>query len=670
MNSLQNPLLCPPARPLPLRIGIIGAGTIGPDIGYYFKSQIAGLELVLIDIVPEALQRAEARILGYVEKGLQRGKLTEAQASDVRRGIVTSTDYGRLAGCDWVIEAATESLPLKRQIFAQVEAHVGADALITSNTSSIPASRLFAELRQPKRATVTHFFAPAFQNPIVEVIDWPQLDPALREYMRWVFAVTGKVPLLTRDVVCFMLDRIFDNWCNEAGLLLASASAAEIDTVAQEFVHAGPFYVLNLANGNPIIIETNSLQAEEEGAHYRPAEVFASAARWPTVAPGSKLEVPAERRAQIRDRLLGILFSQSVDILDRNIGTAADLELGARLAFGFKHGPLELMRQTGEAQTERIFARLAVERPGMPQPRRPLRDYRPQRQHVLLDTVGAVKVITLRRPEAMNALHDELNDEILAVLRESERDPAVSGFVITGYGPRAFCAGADIGRFPSLLGDAAAAAEYARACSRVLVHLDAMSKPVVAALNGMALGGGLELAIRCHGLVAVADATLQFPEVTLGIAAGIGGLVVPYRRWPHAAGLFHTMLLDGQRVTAAEAHAEGVLDVVVHQPRELIGAALILVEQLARRMPRIASQPVALAVAPQASTTGGKSAKLSAQVRGIIAAAVGDGAAADSLDAALEVGYQAFGRTACTAAAREGIAAFAEKRAADFQRTG
>jgi enoyl-CoA hydratase/3-hydroxyacyl-CoA dehydrogenase len=126
-------------------------------------------------------------------------------------------------------------------------------------------------LKHPERATVTHFFAPAWRNPAVEVIDWPGADPALLVWLRHCFAATGKLPLTTSDAPCFMLDRIFDNWCNDAALLLGDASAAQIDSVAAEFVHAGPFFVLNLAQGNPIIIETNTLQAAEEGAHYQPA---------------------------------------------------------------------------------------------------------------------------------------------------------------------------------------------------------------------------------------------------------------------------------------------------------------------------------------------------------------------------------------------------------------
>src|SRR5690606_18115227 len=291
----------------------------------------------------------------------------------------------------------------------------------------------------------------------------------------------------------------------------------------------GPFFVLNLANGNPIIVETNTLQADEEGEHYRPATIFESVDRWKTVAPGKSVAVDEKTAADVRDRLLGVLFPQSVDILDRASGEPGDLDLGCRIALGFRDGPLTLMRNAGDAETARVLERFVGERPGMPGPSRALADYQRFERHVLVDDVGDVKVITLRRPEALNALHDEMTDEILEVIRRHEDDPAVAGFVLVGYGTRAFCAGADIGRFPTMLGDAQAAAQYARDCSRLLVHLDAMRKPVVAALNGMALGGGFELAMRCHSLVAVRDASMQLPEVTLGIVPGIGAMVVPYR---------------------------------------------------------------------------------------------------------------------------------------------
>ena len=708
MQHYNNPALIRPDRELPRRIGIIGAGTIGPDIGYYLKSAIPGLNLALIDISRDALNRAVDRLHAYADKGVARGKLTPEQAEGVRQNLTISVDYDDLDGCDWVIEAATENIELKKQIFSRVEDIAGRDCMITSNTSSIPAHSLFSHLRHPERTTVTHFFAPAFRNPVVEVIDWEQADPEFIRRLHLLFYLTGKVPMTTRDVVCFMLDRIFDNWCNEAGFLLAGATPAQVDHVAVSYVHAGPFFVLNMSNGNPIIIETNSLQAELEGSHYLPADIFQEAidkgqltaraenrtptdranaadnsgppqledrgqkwdesGKWLTIKPGESVDVPQTIAAEIRDRLLGVLFSQTVDILDRDIGAAADLELGCRLAFAFRQGPLELMRDLGEEETRRILTKFARARPGMPGPERPLRAYQEFHRFILVDELEDIKVITLRRPEALNALHDEMTDEILALIKRHEEDPGSAGFIITGYGVSAFCAGADIGRFPSMLGDGERSADYARACSRLLVCLDHCRKPVVAALNGMALGGGLELAVRCHGIVATANTWLQFPEITLGIAPGLGAMVVPYRRWPAAAEAFHGMLLNAEKMSAANARRLGIIDELAPDHSGLLPVAMRRVRQLAQQRHTLSGDPVSIPgpAAPEDQPRSFDGARLSREVTAIIRRAIVDAAAAASLDAALETGYRAFGASAGTAAAREGIGAFMKKRKPDF----
>ena len=667
-TTFANPLLATPARALPRCIAVIGAGTIGPDIGYYLKSALPGLKLFLVDVSQKAVDGALLRFQDYAKKAVARGKMSEADAAAVTSNLVGTLDYADIAGCDWVIEAATENLALKRKIFAQIEAVVRPDALITSNTSSLPAAQIFSALQHKERATVTHFFAPAWRNPAVEVIAWEQTDPAVVEYLRWVFCMTGKVPLVTADVARFMLDRIFDNWCNESALLLDRATAAEVDSVAAEFVHAGPFFVLNLARGNPIITETNTLQAEMEGEHYTPAPIFRSVDTWVTVPPGRKVEVTKDTAKAVRERLLGILFSQSVDIVDRKIGDSADLDLGCRLALGFKNGPLDLMRMLGEPASGRALMRLREERPGMPMPQRPFDAYQDFLRHILVDDMDGVKIITLRRPEAMNALHDEMNDEILSVIRRFENDPKVSGFVITGYGTRAFCAGADIGRFVDMLGDAPASAQYARDCSRLLVHLDRMKKPVVAALNGMALGGGLELAMRCHAIVAMKRAWLQLPEVTLGIVPGIGAMVVPYRRWPHAAATFNAMLRQAERLKASRAHELGIVSGLADDYPSLIGMAAARVRELAGKVTPIGDAPVEVGIEPvEARSTGGQI--LSRECIDIMEQAIREAAAAPTFAAALEAGYLAFGRSACTGAAREGITSFKEKRPADFGKT-
>jgi enoyl-CoA hydratase/3-hydroxyacyl-CoA dehydrogenase len=334
-STAQNPLLIQPDRPLPDEVAVIGAGTIGPDIGYYLKSAMPECKLFLLDVVEEPLKKAEQRIIGYTEKAVAKKKMKPEKAAVVRDNIVYTTDYNQIKNCKLVIEAATEDIPLKQKIFDMIENIVSDDTIITSNTSSIPADRLFSNMKNPARTSVTHFFAPAWRSLPVEVISWEGGSREVLDYLFWFFARTGKAPIITDNAICFVLDRIFDNWCNESAYLLADATASQIDKVAEEFVFAGPFFVLNMANGNPIIIETNTLQMEE-GAHYQPAPILGSVNRWLTHRPGSPVDVSDDLKGDIRDRLLGILFSQSFDIIDRGIGTEADLNFGCQVALGLR----------------------------------------------------------------------------------------------------------------------------------------------------------------------------------------------------------------------------------------------------------------------------------------------------------------------------------------------
>ncbi|MBW1819323.1 MAG: 3-hydroxyacyl-CoA dehydrogenase/enoyl-CoA hydratase family protein [Deltaproteobacteria bacterium] len=665
--TFANPLLIKPTRPLPTEVAIIGAGTIGPDIGYYLKSALPNIKLYLVDVAEKPLQSAEKRLSGYVQKALDRRKMKEDRAKTVLENIAYTTDYGLIKSCDLVIEAATENIPLKQKIFETIEGFVSETAIITSNTSSIPADRIFNKMAHPERTSITHFFAPAWRSLPVEVIRWEGGDPDVVDDLCWFFAATGKTPIVTDNAICFMLDRIFDNWCNEAAYLLADATAGQVDKAAEAFVFAGPFFVLNMANGNPIIIETNTLQMEE-GDHYRPASILASVDRWQTPRPGSKVEMSDEVRNTIRDRLLGILFSQSFDIIDRGIGTREDLNFGCRIALGFRKGPLDVMRGLGEEEVGRIMKRFEADRPGFPQPKESFRFYQDFNRFVLVDDLDGVKVITLRRPQAMNALTDEVTDEILAVFKQYESDPSVKGFVITGYGTAAFSAGADIGKFPEMLGDFDASAQYGRDCARVQLHMDQMEKPVVAAVNGIAFGGGFEVALRCHGMVATKTARFQFPEITLGILPGIGGCVVPYRRWPEGAALFHEMICLGRPLSAKEALDMGMVSALADDFGQLMAAAVAEVDNLAGSVTRIPEGKVDIPeVQLPDPPMAGKQA-LSKEAVAIAARTVTDAAAADSLADALEIGYRGFGEIACTDAAKEGISAFLERRKPEFKK--
>jgi len=666
-STAYNPLLVQTDRPLPDEVAVIGAGTIGPDIGYYLKSAMPESKLFLVDVVEEPLKKAEQRIAGYIQKAVDKKKMRPDKAAVVRENIVYTTDYEQIKNCKMVIEAATEDIPLKQKIFAMIENIVSDDTIITSNTSSIPADRLFSNMRKPERTSVTHFFAPAWRSLPVEVISWEGGSREVLDYLFYFFAKTGKAPIITDNAICFVLDRIFDNWCNESAYLLESATASQIDKVAEEFVFAGPFFVLNMANGNPIIIETNTLQMEE-GAHYQPAPILGSVNRWLTHRPGSPVEVSDNLKGTIRDRLLGILFSQSFDIVDRGIGTEADLNFGCQVALGFKKGPLDLMRDLGAKEVDRIMEKFQRERPGFPQPSQPVADYQEFNRFILVDDRDGVKIITIRRPQAMNALNDELTDEILGVLQQFADDPEVKGFIITGYGTAAFSAGADIGKFPSMLGDPDASAQYARDCAKVQTFMDQMDKPVVAALNGLAMGGGLEVAIRCHSMVAMHNVILQFPEITLGILPGIGGCVVPYRKWPRGAALFHDMICFGKPLGAREAAEIGMVALLADNQQDLIQTAIDEVNNLQGKVRGIPEGKVDIPelIIPDQPMAGKQI--LSKEAVTITARTIQKGVATEELGKALEIGYKGFGEIACSEAAKEGISAFLERRKPEFKK--
>jgi enoyl-CoA hydratase/3-hydroxyacyl-CoA dehydrogenase len=268
----------------------------------------------------------------------------------------------------------------------------------------------------------------------------------------------------------------------------------------------------------------------------------------------------------------------------------------------------------------------------------------------------------------MNAINDEMSDELTATLRQYKDDPTTRGFILTGYGTASFSAGADIGGFPKVLGDRDKAAQYTRDRAEVQRIMDNLEKPIVAAVNGIAMGGGLELALRCHSIVATRNARFQFPEITLGISPGIGGAIVPYRKWPKGAKLFHEMICLARPLNAKEAADVGMVDRLADSYYEMIQEARKEVERLQGRVTRIPDgkveiPPIVLPEPPMA----GKQA-LSKEAVSILARIIEQGAAAATFADALEVGYKGMGEISCTDAAREGINAFLQKRVPEFKK--
>jgi 3-hydroxyacyl-CoA dehydrogenase/enoyl-CoA hydratase/carnithine racemase len=664
--AYQNPWLIEPDRPMVQEMAVIGAGHIGPDIAYYLRTGLPDRKLYLVDVAEEPLRKAELRFKEYARKGIERKKMTPELAERVLGNIVYTTDYEAIKDCGLMIEAATESLPLKKKIFAMLEDRLSPDAILTSNTSGIPADEIFKDMRHPERSTITHFFSPAWRSMAVEVINWVGASTALINYLLWFFANTGKAPVVTRNVYSFLLNRIFESWTNEAAYLVERATVHQIDRVTEEFVGAGPFYVLDMSGGNPLTYASQNRRLAERGC-YVPAHIFLSVKSWNVAKPGTPIPMPLDLKEWIRDRMLGVIFTQCFDIADRDIGTRSDLNFGSLIALGFKKGIFDIMADLGEDEVMRIMRAFDRERPGFPMPKGPIARYLDFPRDLLVDDMDGVRIITIRRPQVANSLGGGTCNEILRELKKGEADPAVRGFVITGYGSGAFCAGADVNGFIATIDNHTAGVELARSNSAVLHYIDAMDKPVVAAVNGLAMGGGVELALRCHAQVANRKAFFQLPEITLGILPGMGGAVVPYRKWPKAAETFHKMIGTNYRLKAGEAHELGIVQILTDDYQEMIKAAILEVDKLVGNIPRVADAPVSIPefVVPKNPVAG--DLPLSREALTIAARVINQAAQAPSLAEALEICYQACGDISCIDASKEGVNAFLEKRKPVFK---
>lgn len=659
--SFQNPYLIKPTRPIPKEMAVVGSGTIGPDIAYGFRVAFPDMKLFLVDVVEEPLNKAKARFEGYAKKGLERKTIKPEQVDKILGNIVYTTDYSQLKNCELVIEAATENLDLKKKILSQIESIVAKDTIITSNTSGILAHQIFSHLNNPERTTNTHFFEPAWRSMGVEVINWEKANPETVNWLLWFFAQAGKAPIAAQDAFSFVLNRLFETWGSETAWMLPKATSKEIDYISEEFLGAGPFGIMT----NPLTY-SSMMRRTAEGACYTPSRLLLSVEKWAANKPRTKVDVDPELAEWIRMRFLGCVFSQAFDIADRNIGTSSDLNFGSMIALGYKKGIFDLMASLGVEKVKAYTAKFDAERPGFPKPAKPIQEYLDFPRDILVDKKDGVVILTQRRPQAANALSDKTCNEILAELKKGEADPSIKGFVITGYGPKAFCAGADIGGFVATFGNHEKGQALSRGNSKVLEYIDKMNKPVVAALNGLAMGGGTELAIRCHSMVAMEKAFMQLPEITLGMIPGMGGVVIPYRKWPKAAAKFHAMISQSERLTVQEAAEIGIVKKIVKTFPELIDAAIAEVNALQGNIPRVPDGPVDIPEykIPDAPMAG--ELPLSKEILGIVFGIVHKAAKAKTLAEALEIAYVGAGDISCAPDCKEGVSAFLEKRKPNF----
>ena len=211
------------------KVGIIGAGTMGNGIAQICA--VAGLDVVMVDIADAALQKGVATVSGSLDRLLKKEKISAADKDAAMGRIQTSTDYAAFKDVQIVIEAATENYELKLKILKQVDAVVGPDVLLASNTSSISITKLAAATSRADKFIGMHFFNPVPLMALVEIIRGLQTSDATHEAVKALAEKLGKTPITVKNAPGFVVNRILVPMINEAFFVLAEglASAEDID---------------------------------------------------------------------------------------------------------------------------------------------------------------------------------------------------------------------------------------------------------------------------------------------------------------------------------------------------------------------------------------------------------------------------------------------------------
>ncbi|HVM46031.1 MAG TPA: 3-hydroxyacyl-CoA dehydrogenase NAD-binding domain-containing protein, partial [Candidatus Thermoplasmatota archaeon] len=537
-------------------VAVLGAGNMGSGIAQAFAA--AGLTVWMRDVKPELVEKGRARIEGPLRKRVEQGKDTKENVDALLARVRGTTDLQEaVQDADLVVEAVFEDLKVKKEVFAEASRFAKPHCIFATNTSSLSVSDIAAATDRPDRFGGLHFFFPAAINKLVEVVAGDKTAPAVVAELMTVSRAIGKVPIQTADAYGFAVNRFFVPWVNESVRLLEEgvADIATIDAAAKEAfgITMGPFELMNVT-GVPISLHAERTLHAGFGDYYGPSQklvhqVEVEKKDWTLGGTPDAAKFDA-----VKERLYGVTFGIAARLVEEGVATAVDTDKGATVGLRWAKGPFAMMNALGTkralATVEKLHARWGQSFPVAAELKRLGAKNEPwDLPAVRFEKEGHVGVLTVDRPEALNALNAKVLQDLAKQARAASADPDVRVVVLTGEGQKAFVAGADIKEMATKT--PAEARGFTKLGQDAISTLEEGGKPVVVAVNGFAFGGGLELAMAGDIILASDKAVFGLPEVTLGIHPGFGGT----QRLPRYVGLQRAkeLVYTGRRFDASEA---------------------------------------------------------------------------------------------------------------------
>ncbi len=544
-------------------VGVVGAGTMGSALAQKFAQE--GFQVILADREMQFVERGLNGIKTTLNEGVEKKVFTPEQTSAILSRITGTARLDDLKSCNLIIEAIFEDFNAKKDLFNNLSDIVPSDTVLATNTSSFSVNDLSASVKNPSRFIGVHYFYHAAKNRLVEIIPGEKTAPEVFEAMKVFSMQSGKDAITCRDAYGFVVNRYFVPWLNEASRLLEEnvANIPTIDDVCMKIfgIGMGPFALMN-ATGVPVAYHSQKT-LEIFGSLYKVSERLKqqteSKQNWKLA---EEISTDETLRKKISERMQGVVFLVCSQLLDEKVCAATDINRGARIGLRWRKGPVEMMQQLGEAEVQRMVKQIA-DLYQTPFPKSIGNDFW-KMHYVTLQKKNSIAIVTMSRPEDLNALSEEVMAQLDEKFSEADSDSSIKTIFITGTG-KAFVAGADIKFFVKNMKNKTLdrIVTFTAYGQRVYEKIDRSQKKVVAVINGMALGGGLELALCADVILALPKALMAFPETGIGIYPGLGGTQRSSARV--GKGIAKYLILTGRMLSARDAVEIGLADAQILQ---------------------------------------------------------------------------------------------------------
>ncbi|MEM0350348.1 MAG: 3-hydroxyacyl-CoA dehydrogenase NAD-binding domain-containing protein [Archaeoglobaceae archaeon] len=641
------------------KIAVLGAGVMGHGIAQVCAT--AGYEVFVRDIKQEFLDKARDTIEKNLLKAVSKGKITEEKAKEIMSRIkFTLSVEEAVKDADLVIEAVPEIMDLKKQVFAEVQKFAKKECIFASNTSGLSITELGNSTDRPDKFVGLHFFNPPVVMQLVEVIKGEKTsEETIKKAVEFVKSI-GKVPVIVKkDIAGFIVNRILVPYLTLAidDVDRGIAKPEQIDSVfltkysfpmgpieLSDFVGLDVLYFAGNQWGLVPVSKTLKEKFEKKELGMKTGKGFYD---WSAGRP--KI---ARMEGYDELRLIAPMVNIAAELIELGVADAREIDTAMKLGTNMPKGVCELGDEIGLdvilAKLEALYREKGYE---ILKPRELLKkmvsqgrvgvktgkgfyDYgKTVYRNIEVQKDGRIAKLIINRPHKLNAMDLDTLEEISKALKELEKDEEVRVLIITGAGDRAFSAGFDLQTATEL--NPLRAVEISLKGNEVFSEVERFPKPVIAAINGYAFGGGCELALACDFRIMKRGAKIGLTELSLALIPGWGGT----QRLPKIVGIAKAkeMIMLAKRIDADEAEKIGLAKAVDAEKFE--EEVMNLAKQLAE-MP-----PISLKAAKYAINFGYEL----------------------PTDVGKMIEVLAFGLALSTQDAIEGITAFFQKRKPEFK---